>query len=314
MKKLTLLLLTLTFSIPAFAQKYLKVDVNDVDMMNSVLINPKLGSGICQNNQIILLDLLINDSRARIHQLSLAIDKGQRFQIPKLYNMLINQVMLLKIKEQLKTKTLYQLLETSKQQKTISVLQLEKMRINIEVELLNALSTSLDKAKWRDLTAGAFDNLKEQVYKEMLNKILSGSYKILVTAEVRSQIGRYMSGQISRQIVNQAVKTTVMQFGKSLMMDVARGGLLDILTLPLMGFTQAPEGVLADTWEAVPELIINPEWINPPGSKVPARYAWQTHCLAILRKPKRAEYLFDKYRYKQKREFSHYMEMLPTIK
>jgi hypothetical protein len=314
MKKLTLLLLTIILSAPVYAQKYLKVDVTSNDMMNSVITEPKLGYGYCQDNQIILLDLLVKDSRKNIHKLAVAIDQGQRFQIPKLYNLLIHQIMLVKIKQQLKTKSLYQLIQDSKKNKTLSVLQLDHMRMDIDFELLNALSTSLDRVTWSDLNARAIENLKEKVYKEMLNKILSGAYKVAVTAEVRAQIGRFMMGQLSKQVVNQAIKTTLLQVGKSLMMDVAHGGLIDILTLPLMGFTQAPEGVLVDAWEEAPELIINPEWINPAGSKMPARYAWQTHCLAILRKPKRLEYLFDKYRQAEQRKFAEYMEILPDLR
>lgn len=314
MKNLTLLLLTFALSAPAFAQKYLRVDVTNNDMMNSIVAQPKLGYGYCQDNQIILLDLLIKDSRTKIQKLAIAIDEGQRFQTPKLYKLLINQIMLAKIKEQLKTKSLYQLIQDSKKNKTLSVLQLERMPINVDHELLNALSTSLDKVKWSHLNARAVDNLKEQVYKEMLNQILSGAYKVAVTAQVRAQISRFMMGQISKQIVNQAIKSTLMQVGKNLMMDVARGGLLDILTLPLMGFTQAPEGALADLWDEVPELIINPEWINPADSKMPAIHAWKTHCLAVLRKPKRLEYIFDKYRQSEQRKFNDYMDMLPDLR
>lgn len=316
MKKLITIALTLFITAPAFAQKYLKED------MNSVIRNPKVGYGLCQYNQTAILNLLIKDSESRIHRTALAIQEERslstkkarvRIYTQQMYKLMINQIMLVKMRDQLNEKGLYNLILASEKNKTLSVLQLENTRINIEVELLNSLHRSLNQYRLKDFTAGSIEYLKEEMYKELLKSLITGPYQVAVSSELRTQIARFLAGQISRQIVNQTLKSSLTQFGKHLAMDLGRGAIVEILTIPLTTYIQPDEGKLIDLAEEVPELLINPEWINPQGSKVPARYAWKTHCLAILRKPETIEFILNKYRASVKKDFANEMRVMKEI-
>lgn len=316
-------MMLLLLATPILAQSYLKAGLSDKDLANSVLNNPKVGYGYCQDNQVTLLNLLIKDSQVQINKISIAIDEERRIYAKKahlnlyrqsLYDTVMNQVMLIQIRDQLTKKGLYNLISASEKSKSLSVLQLDKITIDLERELLATFERSLSEKTAKQIGEFSVDFLKGQIYNELLQGVLKGAYKVAVTSELRNQIGQYLAGEISKQVVNKAVKTTLTAFSKNMFKSIARGIIIDMLTLPLQSFTRAPEANLVDMMEEVPELMINPEWINPAGSKVPARYEWKTHCLAMARKQKTIEWVLGKYRKSRNVEFAKELDILKDLR
>lgn len=307
---------------PVMAQEFLRAGNGDPGKVNSIIKNPRVGYGYCEDNQIAIYNKLISDSKKQINRLTIIIDEARaenlsknqmKFYHKKMYDLVLNQVILTKMKQHIQNKGLYNLIEEAKRTKSVSVLQLDKIEINLEIELITSLEKSLNQKTWNQVHSGSIDYINDQLFNEILLK-LAGGTKVFVSNEVKRQIGLFFAGEISKQMLSRAVRNGIFKLGKNLLKDVASGSLVDILAIPFQAYMQAPENELVDLMADVPELIINPEWINPQNSLVPTSIHWRTHCLASLRQPKRIEYELNKFRNEKLKNFNQELDVLRYAK
>ncbi len=271
MIKLILALSFVLSSSLAFAQtKYLKTYKDQ----------RRIGYDQCQDNHKIILKTYLDQYDSQIARLIVGIDIEESAKAPKIrmnayYNLLTGLVVKRIITEEMINQLVAFNFDQYKTTEGLrkNVFNTDKIKVNVADRAGKALETALDKYQQHVLSDYVVNTIKKKLIVNTGMAIGEHLLKSLGTG-------------LAANITGTALKGAILSIGAEALKGTVRGGLISLLTMPLMGNRPPPETVWLDLLHDHPEILINPEWMRL--AKV-QDHPWMAHCAAVLREAERIE-------------------------
>lgn len=255
----------------------------------------------CSSNHRVILTSLRNQLDLEIARLAVGIDYEESSKAPKIrldayYNLLLE----LTIKRMVYDEMILQLnkIDMSKYSEKRSlprkVFNTDAIQINIKDKVGKTLESALSKYRRNELNNHIINTIALKV---VTNTSTAIAQRVLLS------VGNSLVANIS----GAALKGALISIGSEALMGAARGSLLTLLTMPLMGNRLPPEKDWMKILRKYPELIINPEWMTKAGSQDDP---WLTHCFTFLRETDDLEEILVK---NINKEESHFISRVTSI-
>lgn len=284
MNKLTLIAALMLITPSAFAGFITNPDPNGTDM------------NMCKKNHTYILKKYANELDSQIAMLA----KGVHFEVLsktseekiKAYRTLLvgaltDRIILTEMNKQLAAVNFEAQYgkDASTANRVKKVFYAENVEVDLEFSLHQALEHAIEKTEHSE-------TFKHYALHTLEHDLLIHSVGLLSVNTFKSigkgVMAKIVTGSFSTAGINGIGYKAILSFGHHVIEGALVGAVVNILTEPLKGGRDSPEGIWTKMLAKNPEFIINPEWMNQLGSQ---DHPWETHCRTIHRQ----EELMEKY-------------------
>jgi hypothetical protein len=238
----------------------------------------------CKANHKVILTVYRNQLDSEIARLAVGIDQEESAKSPKIrisayYNLLlqltVKRIVIDEMINQME-KFNFEQFKTTEGMKKI-VFNTDKINVNVKDRVGKSLEAALSKYRRNELS----DHIVETIKLKLLTNTATAA---------GGQLLKSFGSSLVANLSSAALKGALLSIGTEALAGTVRGGILTLLTMPLMGGRLPPTKDWMKILDRHPELIINPEWMTKAGSQ---DHPWHTHCLTFLRETKQLEKVLD---------------------